>query len=87
MDITVEVNGKPLEFGVELSVYNTYINELQPSNKVAPAANFLMRSVKPDSKDDLRELMELPSAGIQIAAAVIEEYSPDLEIKVGKSKP
>lgn len=84
MPITVNVKGIPFEFEVSVQVYNKYINEMQPNNKVSPASNFLMRSIKAEQKEELREILELPGAPLQIAAAVIEEYAPDLEISVGK---
>ncbi|MBI9109910.1 putative phage tail assembly chaperone [Maridesulfovibrio ferrireducens] len=86
MIIPVEVNGKNLDFDVKTSVFNTYINDLRPDNKVAPAHNFLMRSVLPESKEDLCELLKLAGLEIQLAAAVIEEFTPEVEIVVGKSK-
>ena len=78
------VNGKALEFNIEVAHYNKYINEMQPNNKITPAHNFLMRTVSAETKDNLKELLELPGASIQIAAAVLEDYMPDLEISVGK---
>ena len=84
MPIKKVVNGKDLEFNIEIAHYNRYINEMQPNNKITPAHNFLMRTVSAETKDNLKELLELPGAAIQIAAAVLEDYMPDLEIKVGK---
>ncbi|WP_034633365.1 putative phage tail assembly chaperone [Maridesulfovibrio bastinii] len=82
--IALNINGQEFEFTVTVAIYNQYINEMQPNNKVTPAHNFLMRSIKPEQKDDFKTVMELPGAPIQIAAKIIEEYSPDLEITVGK---
>lgn len=84
MTIPVNVKGRQFEFEVSVPVYNKYINEMQPNNKVAPAQNFLMRSVKAEQKEELKDILELPGAPLQIAAAIIEEYAPDLEISVGK---
>ena len=82
--ISLTVNDKPLNFTVSLGDYNKYINEITPFNKVAPARNFLMRTVDADSKDTLRDLVDLPGVGVQIAASVLEEYTPDVQITVGK---
>ncbi|WP_035075179.1 putative phage tail assembly chaperone [Maridesulfovibrio zosterae] len=84
MIINVKVQDKKFDFDVELTVYNQYINEMMPNNKVTPAHNFLMRSIIPEHKDELAEMLKIPSASLQIAAAVVEEYTPDLEITVGK---
>lgn len=84
MPIKKEVNGKDLEFNIEIAHYNRYINEMQPNNKITPAHNFLMRTVSAETKDNLKELLELPGAAIQITASVLEDYMPDIEIKMGK---
>lgn len=82
--ITLTVNDQPLNFTVTLAGYNKYVNELTPINKVAPARNFLMRSVDTDSKDALREVVDLPGVGVQLAMALLDEYMPDVNIVVGK---
>lgn len=82
--IDLKVNGVHLAFVMGIEPYNKYINEVTMTNKVAPARNLLMRTVTEECKEDLRKILESPSAGVQIAAAVLEEYTPDLEIEVGK---
>ena len=82
--ISLTANDKPLNFTVTLADYNKYINELTPINKVAPARNFLMRTVDADSKDALRELVDLPGVGVQLAMALLDEYMPEVSITVGK---
>ena len=74
--ISLTVNDKPLNFTVTLASYNKYM--------VAPARNFLMRSVDEDSKDALREIVDLPGFGVQLVGALLEEYMPDVNIIVGK---
>ena len=82
--ISLTVNDKPLNFTVTLADYNKYVNELTPINKVAPGRNFLMRCVDADSRDALREMIDLPGVGLQIASALLEEHMPDVHITVGK---
>lgn len=82
--ISLTVNDKPLDFTVTLADYNKYINELTHINKVTPARNFLMRTVDADSKDALREMVDLPGVGLQIVSTLLEEYMPDVNIIVGK---
>lgn len=43
--IKLAVNGTELAFDVTTELYNKYINEMCPNNKVAPAHNFAMRCV------------------------------------------
>lgn len=82
--ITLAVNGQDLTFNLDMATYNKYVNELQPTSKVAPAENFLRRTVHKEQKDALNALLQIPSVGVQLAAALINEYMPDLEIEVGK---
>ncbi len=82
--ISLTVNDNELHFNVSLADYNKYINELTPSNKVAPARNFLMRCVDVESREALRDLVDQPGVGLQIASALMEEYMPEVNITVGK---
>ena len=82
--ITLTVNDNPLNFTVSLADYNKYVNELTPINKVTPARNFLMRTVDADSKDALREMVDLPGVGVQLAMTLLDEYMPEVSITVGK---
>lgn len=86
MDKTIKltVNGRELTFNMSLGVYNRYLNELQATSKVGPAQNLCMRTVADTSEDALKELLQQPGAGVQIAGKLVEEYTPDIEIEVGK---
>ena len=67
--IRLSINGTDLTFDVTTELYNKYVNEMMPNNKVAPAHNFAMRCVADGSREDLKSLLELPGAAIQIAGA------------------
>ncbi|WEM43516.1 putative phage tail assembly chaperone [Photobacterium sp. DA100] len=83
--ITLVIAGKELVFKPSEVEYNDYMNELMPDNKVAPAHNFLFNTVDDGSKETLREITNAnPSAAVQITAAVMAEYAPQLEISVKK---
>lgn len=82
--ISLNVNGTDLAFDVTLDAFNTYANEMQPTDKVNPSHNFLMRTVTAEHKDTLRELLELPGVAIELAAAVISDYKPKVTITLGK---
>jgi hypothetical protein len=84
-NITLDINGSEIEFNVGVDAYNKFINEFQPTNKVAPSHTFLMRTVTEASKPALRELLAIPGAAVEIVGALVEEYKPDLVITVGKS--
>ena len=82
--IRLSINGTDLAFDVTTELYNKYVNEMMPNNKVAPAHNFAMRCVADGSREDLKSLLELPGAAIQIGGALVDEFMPDLSIELGK---
>lgn len=83
-DITLEVAGQDFDFSMDPALMTKYINSLTPSNKVAPAHNLLMTSVNQEQKAALKPLLTNPMTSIQIAGALIEEYSPTVEVTVKK---
>lgn len=82
--ITLTINGQKVAFDVDTPTYDMYLNELTLNNKVAPARTFCMRSVASEDKAALRTVLEQPGAGLQIAARLLEEFTPDLEIELGE---
>jgi Phage tail assembly chaperone len=83
--VTLDIGEDELVFQPTEVEYNDYMNELMPDNKVAPAHNFLFNCVKEESKDALRKITDAnPAAAVQITAAVMAEYAPQLVIKVKK---
>ncbi|MBL5901733.1 hypothetical protein I7V27_22810, partial [Lelliottia amnigena] len=49
--IELTVGGTALAFAPTATDYNNMINSMQPDNKVAPAQQFLMRTVLPAHAD------------------------------------
>lgn len=82
--IKLKIDGKIVAFNVDAAAYDKYLNELMPSNKIAPARNFLLRTVAADDREALKVVLEKPSAGLQIAAKLVEEFTPDIEIELGE---
>jgi len=82
--ITLTVGGTPLQFLVTTAAHDQYINEMAMDNKVAPARNYLFRTVCADSREALKGVLEHPGAAIQLAAVLLKEFSPDLEVLVEK---
>lgn len=83
-DITLIVNGQELTFSVDTASYNRYVNELLPTNKVAPAENFLRRTITAEHKDALKAVLDMPGSAVQLAGSLVTDFMPDLEIEVGK---
>jgi hypothetical protein len=81
-NIALVVAGTELTFEPTLTAYNSYINDLMPSDKVAPAHNYLRKIVASESKAALDEVLKRPGTALQIAAVVNEQFAPTLEITV-----
>lgn len=82
--IKLKIDGKPVTFNVTVAAYDKYLNELMPGNKVAPARNFLLRTVTAEDREALKSALEKPSVGLQVAAKLVEEFTPDIEIELGE---
>jgi hypothetical protein len=82
--IKLKIDGKPMTFNVDVAAYDKYLNELTPNNKIAPARNFLTRTVAAEDREALKSLLEKPSAGLQVATKLVEEFTPDIEIELGE---
>lgn len=84
--LTVTVGATDIEFDIGRDDYNKYINSVTQNNKIAPSHNFLMSTVNEKQKAALREILEqTPGSEVQLAGAILEEYTPDLGIVVKKS--
>ncbi|OCG60808.1 putative phage tail assembly chaperone [Gilliamella sp. Nev3-1] len=83
MKITLTINGTDITFEPTKLAYNTYINDITMNDKIAPATNFLRRTVLADDKEKLNEILDTyVGAALQIIEKVIKQYAPDLEIEV-----
>lgn len=84
--LTAEVRGTKFKFNVTRDDYNRYINNVTQKEKIAPSFNFLMSTIDQLQKAELKALLsDIPGSEVQIAGALLEEYTPDLEIVVKKS--
>jgi len=84
--VELEVNDQDFEFDVSAAAYNKYLNSSNAVNKIQPAHNFLMAVVNDKHKKALKELLKQPGAPLHLVSALIEEYQPEFNITVKKSK-
>ena len=84
--ITVETPKGDITFNINGVDYNKYLNATQPNNKVQPATNFLLNTVIEADAKKLKELVQDPGAALFLVGAVIEEYQPEFNFTVKKSK-
>lgn len=83
--VTLTIKGQEIVFNPSLDDYNKFVNEMQMTNKVTPANNYVLRIVDKSCKDALRDILtQSPGAALQIAGVINDEFAPDLEIIVKK---
>lgn len=83
--LSLSVNGQDFDFEITRAAYNKFVNGFSEKNKTQPSHNLLMTTVATDHKDALREfLVSTPSADVQLAGHLMEQYIPDLDIVVKK---
>ena len=80
--ITLTIAGTDISFEPTMTAYNSFINDMMPNDKVAPAHNYLKKIVCQESKEVLDELLKRPGAALQLAGAINQQFAPDLEITV-----
>ena len=83
-DITLEVGEKEFTFTLTPQDVTKYFNSLTQNNKVAPANNLLVNTVKQEERATLKGLLGNPVMVMQLAGALVEEYGPDVEVIVKK---
>jgi hypothetical protein len=84
-DITMEIGDREFTFHLTPQDVTKYFNATTQSNKVAPANNLLVSTVKQEERASLKPLLANPVTVMELAGALLEEYSPDIEIIVKKS--
>ncbi|BAP43932.1 putative prophage PSSB64-01, Orf24 [Pseudomonas sp. StFLB209] len=83
-EITLEVGTEEFTFSMTPMDVTKYYNATTPNNKIAPAHNLLMNTIKQEQKARLKPLLVNPIGAMQIASALLEDYSPDVEVIVKK---
>ena len=83
MEIKLSINGTDVTFKPNKLAYNSYINDITMTDKIAPATNFLRRIVLPEDKEKLNEILDnYAGAALQIVEKIIKQFAPDLEIEI-----
>lgn len=55
--VVVTIGDTDFEFSPTVNDFNNYVNEMMPDNKVAPQHTYLTRTIKPEQKEQLVELL------------------------------
>ena len=83
-DITLEFANQEFTFSLTPADVTKYFNSVTNNNKVAPSKNLMMTTVKQEEKAALKPFLENPLTVMDLAGALLEEYSPDIDIVVKK---
>lgn len=84
-DITLEFANQEFTFHLTPADVTKYFNSVTNNNKVAPSKNLMMTTIKQEEKAALKPFLENPVTAMELAGALLEEYSPDIDIIVKKS--
>ena len=84
-DITLEFADKEFTFRLTPQDVTKYFNATTQANKVAPANNLLITTVKQEERASLKPFLANPVTVMELAGALLGEYSPDIDIIVKKS--
>ena len=83
-EIELEIGNSEFTFELTPQDVTKYFNAVTQANKVAPANNLLVNTVKQEERASLKALLGNPVLVMQLAGALLEEYGPDVEITVKK---
>ena len=84
-DITLEIGDREFTFHLTPQDVTKYFNSTTNNNKVAPANNLLVSTVKQEERASLKPFLVNPVTVMELAGTLLEEYSPDIDIIVKKS--
>ena len=83
-EIELEIGNSEFTFELTPQDVTKYFNAVNQNNKVAPANNLLVTTVKQEQRASLKPLLANPVMVMQLAGTLLEEYGPDVEIIVKK---
>jgi len=83
-EIELEIGNNEFTFELTPQDVTKYFNAVNQNNKVAPANNLLVTTVKQEQRASLKPLLANPVMVMQLAGTLLEEYGPDVEITVKK---
>lgn len=79
--ITIEFDGVPLHFSVNLKRFHDYQDSILPNNKVRAADNFLTRCIDKQDQESLVEIVDKGYA-LELAGELAMAFRPSVSIAV-----
>ena len=83
-EIELEIGNNEFTFELTPQDVTKYFNAVNQNNKVAPANNLLVTTVKQEQRASLKPLLANPVMVMQLAGTLLEEHGPDVEVIVKK---
>lgn len=84
--IMLSIGETDFEFSPTVADHNNYTNELAMDNKIAPAHQFLTRTVKPEQKAELIELLDtVPGLVMEVFMEISKEARGGLKVTIKNS--
>jgi len=83
-EITLEIGDQEFTFELTPQDVTKYFNAVNQNNKVSPANNLLVTTVKQEERAILKGMLGNPVLVMQLAGTLLEEYGPDVEVTVKK---
>ena len=81
--VVVAVGDTEFNFRPTVNDHNNYTNELMADNKVAPAHTFLTRTVEPEQKEALVELLDsVPGLTMELFMTVSKGAKGGVEVSL-----
>lgn len=84
--LELEYEGEELEltFNVSDQDYIKHTNEIQLDDKYAPFHNLLVRTVSPEDKEELTDLLGKAPLALTIGGNLLKEFMPEIKVKAKK---
>lgn len=81
--ITLSIGDTDLHFEPTLTAYNQCLNDAAKKSNITGAfRDYLMKTVKPESREALKGLIQRPGVVANLVQALNEEFAPEVEIQV-----
>jgi len=83
--VVVTIGGVDFTFTPTVTDANNHTNSLLPNDKTAPAFTYLTRTVKPEQKDELVELLNtVPGLIMELFVTVSQASKGGIEVSLKK---
>lgn len=80
--VTIEIEGVEFTFVRDNAAYDVMINEMSMENKITPTKDYLLTIVKPEQREELLKILNIPNFALTLAGKVNGVLIPKIEMKL-----